>query len=105
MLANMGFINAMTAKFNFSSTSKIDNRDTVLIFDRDCHWSLWKAAAHLKFGEQLLTFRHNDIADLERVLGLVGSKRPLSSSKAFTRPMAVWRLSVKSSTFANVQVL
>ncbi|EHP40585.1 5-aminolevulinate synthase [Cupriavidus basilensis OR16] len=77
MLANMGFINAMTAKFNFSSTSKIDNRDAVLVFDRDCHWSLWKAAAHLKFGERLLAFRHNDVVDLERVLGMVGDRKAI----------------------------
>lgn len=72
MLANLGFINAMTAKFNFSPRSGIDNRDAVLIFDRDCHWSLWKAASHLKFGESLLAFKHNDAADLERVLQSVG---------------------------------
>lgn len=77
MLANLGFINAMTAKVNFSSTSKIDNRDAVLIFDRDCHWSLWKAAAHLKYGEQLLAFKHNDVADLRRVLGRVQGKKAI----------------------------
>lgn len=77
MLANLGFINAMTAKFNFSPCSGIDNRDAVLIFDRDCHWSLWKAASHLKFGESLLAFKHNDIADLERVLQSVGDRKAI----------------------------
>lgn len=77
MLANIGFINAMTAKFNFSSTSKIDNRDAVLIFDRDCHWSLWKAAAHLKYGEKLLSFKHNDVADLRRLLAQVRGKKAI----------------------------
>lgn len=75
MLANLGFIHAMTARFNFSSTSKIDNRDAIFVFDRDCHWSLWKAAAHLKYGEQLLSFRHNDVTDLQRVLGLVRGRK------------------------------
>lgn len=77
ILANLGFINAMTAKFNFSSTSKIDNRDAVLVFDRDCHWSLWKAAAHLKYGEQLLAFKHNDVADLRRILAKLGNKKAI----------------------------
>ncbi|QPF73201.1 pyridoxal phosphate-dependent aminotransferase family protein [Roseateles sp. DAIF2] len=75
MLANIGFINAITARFAFSPNSGIDNRDTVLVFDRDCHWSLWKAAAHLKFGEQLLAFKHNNVADLERVLGGLAGKK------------------------------
>ncbi len=77
MLANLGFINAMTAKFNFSPSSGIDNRDAVLIFDRDCHWSLWKAAAHLKYGESLLSFKHNDVADLERVLQNIGDRKAI----------------------------
>jgi len=75
MLANIGFITAMTAKFNFSARSSIDNRDAVLVFDRDCHWSLWKAAAHLKFGQSLLAFKHNNVADLERVLQSVGDRK------------------------------
>jgi len=77
MLANLGFINAMTAKFNFSPRSGIDNRDAVLIFDRDCHWSLWKAASHLKYGESLLAFKHNDAADLERILNNVGDRKAI----------------------------
>ncbi|MBU6960603.1 pyridoxal phosphate-dependent aminotransferase family protein [Pseudomonas sp. CVAP len=77
MLANLGFINAMTAKFNFSPSSGIDNRDAVLIFDRDCHWSLWKAAGHLKYGESLLSFKHNDVADLERVLQNIGDRKAI----------------------------
>lgn len=77
MLANLGFINAMTAKFNFSPRSGIDNRDAVLVFDRDCHWSLWKAASHLKLGESLLAFKHNDVGDLERVLQIVGDRKAI----------------------------
>jgi len=74
LLANVGFINAMTSKFNFSPTCNINNSDTVFILDRDCHWSLWKAASHLEFGKQLFAFRHNKAEDLERVLAKVSQK-------------------------------
>lgn len=77
MLANIGFINAMTARFGFSSRSAIDNRDAVLVFDRDCHWSLWKAASHLKFGESLLAFKHNDVTDLTAVLAKLGGRKAI----------------------------
>ena len=68
LLANIGFINAMSSKFNFSPTCNINNSDTVFILDRDCHWSLWKAASHLEFGKQLFAFKHNNVKDLERLL-------------------------------------
>ncbi|WP_196592662.1 aminotransferase class I/II-fold pyridoxal phosphate-dependent enzyme [Pectinatus sottacetonis] len=68
LLANIGFINAMSCKFHFSPTCNINNDDAVFVFDRDCHWSLWKAASHLKFGSQLFAFRHNDTADLKKLL-------------------------------------
>jgi len=68
LLANIGFINAMTCKFDFSSTCGINNSDAVFVLDRDCHWSLWKAASHLEFGKQLFPFRHNDPKHLEILL-------------------------------------
>lgn len=68
LLANIGFVQAMTAKFQFDRDCQIDNRDTVFVMDRDSHWSLWKATSHLKFGKQLFSFRHNDPRDLEAVL-------------------------------------
>ena len=68
LLANIGFINAMSSKFSFSPTCNIDNSDTIFILDRDCHWSLWKATSHLKFGKQLFVFRHNDANDLDTIL-------------------------------------
>jgi len=77
LLANIGFINAITAKFNFSAKCGIDNHDAVLIFDHDCHWSLWKAASHLKYGEQLFAFKHNDPDDLERLLRRVGDRKAI----------------------------
>lgn len=74
LLANIGFINAMSSKFHFSATCNIDNSDTVFILDRDCHWSLWKAASHLQFGKQLFAFRHNDVNDLNKTLAKLHKK-------------------------------
>jgi 8-amino-7-oxononanoate synthase len=71
LLANIGFVNAMTSKFNFSPTCNINNSDTIFVMDRDCHWSLWKAASHLEFGEQLFAFKHNNVKDLNRVLAKI----------------------------------
>lgn len=69
LLANVGFINAMSCNFHFSESCNISNSDAVFILDRDCHWSLWKAASHLKFGKQLFSFRHNNPQDLNKLLG------------------------------------
>lgn len=75
LLANIGFIQAMTMKFQFDSGCDIDNRDVIFVLDRDSHWSLWKAASHLKFGEQLFSFRHNDPDDLDRILSRARGKK------------------------------
>ena len=77
MLANIGFINAMTLKFNFSSKSSINNQDAVLIFDRDNHWSLWKAASHFTYGENLFAFKHNSPEDLEKILKKIGNRKAI----------------------------
>lgn len=74
LLANIGFVQAMTSQFSFSPTCNIDNRETVFILDRDSHWSLWKAVSHLKFGKQLFVFKHNDADDLEKILKKVSLK-------------------------------
>ena len=76
LLANIGFLQAMSCKFQFSSSCYIDNSDAVFILDRDCHWSLWKGVSHLAFGRQLFYFQHNDAAALNRVLAKL-SKRHL----------------------------
>ena len=68
LLANIGFLHAMSCKFQFSSTCYIDNSDAIFVLDRDCHWSLWKGVSHLQFGRQLFYFQHNDAADLDRIL-------------------------------------
>ncbi|WP_196591469.1 aminotransferase class I/II-fold pyridoxal phosphate-dependent enzyme [Pectinatus frisingensis] len=74
LLANLGFINAMSCKFHFSETCEIDNSDAIFVLDRDCHWSLWKAASHLKFGQQLFSFKHNNPADLRKLLARLSVK-------------------------------
>ena len=74
LLVNIGFINAMSAKFKFSSTCYVDNSDAVFILDRDCHWSLWKGASHLRFGRQLFYFQHNNPQDLAVLLKKLSPK-------------------------------
>ncbi len=74
LLANVGFVNAMSAQFNFSSACGVNNRDTVFILDRDSHWSLWKATSHLSFGKQVFAFKHNNPMDLNRVLAKVSKQ-------------------------------
>ncbi|ATB37156.1 8-amino-7-oxononanoate synthase [Cystobacter fuscus] len=75
LLANIGFLNAMTVQFKFDSDCKVDNRDAVFILDRDCHWSLWKGASHLEHGKSLFSFQHNDPASLEATLSRITVKK------------------------------
>jgi 8-amino-7-oxononanoate synthase len=44
LLANVGFVNAMSSRFSFASGIGVDNADMVFVLDRDSHWSMWKAA-------------------------------------------------------------
>jgi 8-amino-7-oxononanoate synthase len=74
LLANVGFVNAMSSQFNFSSSCGVNNRDTVFILDRDSHWSLWKATSHLPFGQQVFAFKHNNPIDLNRILAKVSKQ-------------------------------
>ncbi|MFE3097486.1 aminotransferase class I/II-fold pyridoxal phosphate-dependent enzyme [Streptomyces sp. NPDC059248] len=74
-VANIGFINAMANTQSFMPGLAMVNRDTVFVYDRDAHWSLWKAAEGLKFGERLFSFRHNDVGSLEEVLKEQQGKR------------------------------
>ncbi len=74
-VANIGFINAMSATQSFMSGLAVVNRDTVFVYDRDAHWSLWKAAEGLTFGERLFSFRHNSVESLEEVLKELQGKR------------------------------
>lgn len=75
MLANVGLVNAMAAKFSWDDRSGVDNSDMVLVLDRDSHWSMWKAAERFKHGRTLLTFRHNDVEHLSQVLAKLRGKR------------------------------
>jgi len=75
LLANIGFLNAMTIRFRFDRDCYVDNRDTVIIMDRDCHWSLWKGASHLEHKKTLFSFRHNDPSDLDAVLSKISSRK------------------------------
>lgn len=95
LLANIGFVSGMTARFQFDRGCHIDNRDAVFVLDRDSHWSLWKACGHLRFGEQLFSFRHNDPQDLATVLKRRTGKKWSLCSKASIRRTAV---SLRSTT-------
>jgi 8-amino-7-oxononanoate synthase len=74
-LANIGFINAMTATFGFDADVTIDNRNVVFVLDRDCHWSLWNPVSKLKFGSEVFAFKHNDPEDLEQTLRQIKSNK------------------------------
>ncbi|HEY0754737.1 MAG TPA: pyridoxal phosphate-dependent aminotransferase family protein [Ktedonobacteraceae bacterium] len=67
-LANIGFLQAMNARFHKNDTCNIDNSDSVFVLDRDSHWSLRKGIEHLAPGRQRFYFEHNDPDDLARVL-------------------------------------
>ncbi|WHT20493.1 aminotransferase class I/II-fold pyridoxal phosphate-dependent enzyme [Crossiella sp. CA-258035] len=75
LLANFGFLNAMTKYFDFGDGLKCDNTDSVIVMDRHAHWSLLKAAEHLEHGKRLHTFRHNSPEDLEKVLKRIDSPK------------------------------
>ena len=75
LLANVGFVHAMSARFSFNDQPGVDNADTVFVLDRDSHWSMWKAVERFKFGRNLINFRHNDIADLRQVLENLRGRR------------------------------
>ncbi|MGW8846983.1 aminotransferase class I/II-fold pyridoxal phosphate-dependent enzyme [Streptomyces xiamenensis] len=75
LLANIGFVHAMSHSARFDDALQVHNRDTVFVLDRDSHWSLWKAVEGLEYGRSVHAFRHNDVADLARVLGRVRSRK------------------------------
>ncbi|MCK2243990.1 MULTISPECIES: aminotransferase class I/II-fold pyridoxal phosphate-dependent enzyme [unclassified Crossiella] len=75
LLANFGFLNAMTKYIDWGAGMKCDNSDAVVVMDRHSHWSLLKAAEHLEHGKRLHTFRHNSPEDLEKVLKRVNSPK------------------------------
>lgn len=75
MVANVGFIHAMSNRQAWSDDMQIDHTDVVFVFDRDNHWSLWKAAEKLEYGKQLFSFKHNNVEHLETILKRLRGKR------------------------------
>jgi 7-keto-8-aminopelargonate synthetase-like enzyme len=75
LLANIGFCHAMTHSLSVTKGVEIDNTDVVFVLDRDSHWSLWKGLEHLTYGDRLFSFKHNNCADLDRVLSDLSGKR------------------------------
>ncbi|QBD77196.1 aminotransferase class I/II-fold pyridoxal phosphate-dependent enzyme [Ktedonosporobacter rubrisoli] len=75
LLANLGFVHAMSSQCYMNPHCSIDNRDAIFVLDHDCHWSLWKAVERFPFGKQLFSFRHNTPAHLrELLIPLAGKK-------------------------------
>lgn len=75
MVANIGFVHALSNKQVWSDEMKIDHTDVVFVYDRDNHWSLWKAAEKLEYGKNLFSFKHNNAEDLDKVLSRLPGKR------------------------------
>ena len=75
LLANIGFVQAMSSALRLDSHCRIDNRDACFVLDRDSHWSLWKAVQHLPYGKQVFSFRHNDVGHLRQVLNKLPSRK------------------------------
>ncbi|MFJ2738166.1 aminotransferase class I/II-fold pyridoxal phosphate-dependent enzyme [Streptomyces sp. NPDC087440] len=71
LLANIGFVHAMSSAAHFDAGIEVRNRDTVFVVDRDVHWSIWKGLEGLRYGRNVHAFRHNDVAHLTRVLDRV----------------------------------
>ncbi|QBD77282.1 pyridoxal phosphate-dependent aminotransferase family protein [Ktedonosporobacter rubrisoli] len=71
-LANLGFLHAMGTRFGTKKLCGLDNRETVFLLDRDCHWSLRKGVEGFPQHEY---FPHNDPIHLEQMLArLQGAK-------------------------------
>jgi 7-keto-8-aminopelargonate synthetase-like enzyme len=68
LLANIGFVTAMSSSAHFDTGIAVSNHDTVFVADRDVHWSIWKGLEGLGYGRNVHAFRHNDVADLARIL-------------------------------------
>lgn len=75
LLANFGFVHAMTNSIKLTEDWTVRNGDSVVVMDRDAHWSLWKAAEGLPFNRRLFVFRHNDPASLESILSKMPEKK------------------------------
>ena len=68
LLANLGFLHAMSARFAKSDSCSLDNSDTIFVLDQDSHWSLRKGVERFQPDHQRFYFRHNDPGHLEHIL-------------------------------------
>lgn len=75
MLANVGFVTAMGAKLSMGKDTSVNNTDTVFVLDRYSHWSLFRAVEHLRFGQTLFTFKHNDAKHLDEQLKRLAGRK------------------------------
>lgn len=75
MLANLGFVAGMSARFSFNERPGLDNSDVVFVLDRHSHWTMWRAVEGFRHRTNLFTFRHNDPDDLRRVLEKVRGRK------------------------------
>ncbi|MER5890193.1 aminotransferase class I/II-fold pyridoxal phosphate-dependent enzyme [Streptomyces sp. NPDC001941] len=75
LLANIGFVHAMSSSAHFDAGIEVSNHDTVFVVDRDVHWSIWKGLEGLEYGRKVHAFRHNDPADLSRILERVSTRK------------------------------
>lgn len=75
LLANVGFVHAMSRSMNLGGGLSWGVDDIVFLLDHDSHWSMWKAVEGLKFGERVLPFRHNDLDSLEKRLQSLDGRR------------------------------
>lgn len=75
LLANIGFVHAMSSSAHFDAGIEVRNHDTVFVVDRDVHWSIWKGLEGLGYGRSVHAFRHNDVSDLARILNRVRTRK------------------------------
>lgn len=75
LLANIGFVHAMSSSAHFDTGVEVRNHDTVFVVDRDVHWSIWKGLQGFDYGRNVHAFRHNDVSDLARVLNQVSASK------------------------------
>ena len=75
LLANFGFIYAISSRFFKNVHCSLDNSDTVFVLDRDIHWSLRKGVERFPANQQRFYFEHNSPGHLRKILtGLTKAK-------------------------------
>jgi 8-amino-7-oxononanoate synthase len=77
LLANFGFIQALSRSTRISADLSWEYDDVVFLLDRSSHWSLWKAVEGIGYGKRVFAFRHNDLESLEKRLRAVEGRRAI----------------------------